>query len=89
MFPDDLTPEDDLLKPREVAEIFGVRTTTIAIDARTWTTVGYPIRVGRYPIAVTTAPDGRRVYVANGAGVSISVLDTAKLKVVGEVDIAR
>jgi excisionase family DNA binding protein len=34
VLPDELSPDDDLLKPREVAELFGVRTTTIARWAR-------------------------------------------------------
>ncbi|GAA4492026.1 hypothetical protein GCM10023191_027090 [Actinoallomurus oryzae] len=34
MLPDEFPPNDDLLKPREVAELFGVRTTTIARWAR-------------------------------------------------------
>lgn len=34
MLPDAFPPDDDLLKPREVAELFGVRTTTIARWAR-------------------------------------------------------
>jgi excisionase family DNA binding protein len=34
VLPDEFPPNDDLLKPREVAELFGVRTTTIARWAR-------------------------------------------------------
>jgi excisionase family DNA binding protein len=34
VLPDEFPPHDDLLTPREVAELFGVRTTTIARWAR-------------------------------------------------------
>jgi YVTN family beta-propeller protein len=45
------------------------------------------LRVGRRPTAVAAAPDGRRAFVANTFGDSVTVLDVPAGKVVGEVSL--
>ncbi len=42
----------------------------------------------RRPLALAPAADGKRLFVANRAG-SVSVLDTTKRQVVGEIDVGR
>ncbi|QYL20729.1 Ig-like domain-containing protein [Mycolicibacterium diernhoferi] len=60
--------------------------TVSVINAITNTTVGEPIPVGSYPtnvvvgshpIGLAVSPDGKRVYVANSAGGTVAVINTA------------
>jgi YVTN family beta-propeller protein len=43
------------------------------------------IPVGRRPWNMALTPDGRKLYVANGRSDSVSVIDTAALKVVAQI----
>ncbi|MGB0371188.1 MAG: Ig-like domain-containing protein [Opitutales bacterium] len=47
------------------------------------------IPVGENPRTLTIAPDGQTVWVANGNGASISVIDTASLTVSRTIDLPR
>jgi YVTN family beta-propeller protein len=47
------------------------------IDASTNTVIGSAIPVGSIPLGLAVTPDGRKVYVANFNGNTVSVIDTA------------
>ena len=47
------------------------------LDVATDTVVGAPFTVGGAPQAVATSPDGQRVYVTDGSGTTMTVLDAA------------
>ncbi|MEZ5352327.1 MAG: hypothetical protein R2762_06785 [Bryobacteraceae bacterium] len=53
-------------------------------DERTHTMLA-PIKVGQLPRSLALTPDGSTLYVANSGSESISVIDTAKLEVVGRI----
>ena len=41
------------------------------------------------PVGVVVSPDGRRIYVANGATGVVTVLDAGTLKAVGRIPVGR
>jgi len=51
--------------------------TVSVIDASTNTVIGSAIPVGSIPLGLAVTPDGRKVYVANFNGNTVSVIDTA------------
>jgi YVTN family beta-propeller protein len=46
------------------------------IEGSTGRTVGLPIQAGADPVAVALTPNGRRAYVANSTGESVTVIET-------------
>ncbi len=63
--------------------------TVQAIDAATHVRIGPPTPGFEGPLGVAATPDGRFVYVANGAGASLSILDTTANVVVGQVGVGN
>jgi YVTN family beta-propeller protein len=41
------------------------------------------------PVGVAVSPDGRRIYVANGRGNSVSVIDSASLRIIKTIAVGQ
>ncbi|HEX3495802.1 MAG TPA: YncE family protein, partial [Methylocella sp.] len=55
------------------------------IDTATKTVLGTPILVGNLPLGIAFTLDGKHAYVANSGSGDVSVIRTAKKKMVAKV----
>ncbi|GAA1272757.1 hypothetical protein GCM10009665_70870 [Kitasatospora nipponensis] len=47
------------------------------------------VEVGRFPLTITSSPDGERAYVANVSSSTVTVVDLNRLEAVAELTVAR
>jgi YVTN family beta-propeller protein len=79
----------DLASGRLLATlIVGIEPEGVAVSHEVVATVELEGGTGK-PVGVTVSPDGRRVYVANGAAHHVSVLDAASLGLVARIPVGR